>query len=98
MKKSTSRIKEEIVRLQNQLKQAEMREAERIGRIALKAGLGEMAIEESRLLVAFEGIVAQFRESQPKSSGRQRASLSKAVDAKATTVSPDATASGNYQA
>jgi len=98
MKKSTSRIKEEIVRLQNQLKQAEMREAERIGCIALKAGLGELAIEEGRLLVAFESIVAQFRESGPKSSGRQRASLPTPVGAKATTVTPDATASGNYQA
>lgn len=41
MKKPSSKIREEIARLQDQLKQAETREAERIGRIALKAGLGK---------------------------------------------------------
>ena len=42
MKKPSSKIREEIAKLQEQLKQAETREAERIGRIALKAGLGEI--------------------------------------------------------
>ena len=42
MKKPSSKIREEITRLQEQLRQAETREAERIGRIALKAGLGEI--------------------------------------------------------
>ena len=36
MKKPSSRIKEEIAKLQEQLKAAETREAERIGRIALE--------------------------------------------------------------
>ncbi len=45
MKKPSSKIREEIGKLQEQLKQAETREAERIGRIALKAGLGEIEID-----------------------------------------------------
>ena len=49
MKKPSSRIREEIARLQEQLKAAETREAERIGRIALKAGLGDIEIDESLL-------------------------------------------------
>ena len=49
MKKPSSKIREEIARLQDQLRQAETREAERIGRIALKAGLGEIEIEETEL-------------------------------------------------
>lgn len=61
MKKPSSRIREEIARLQDQLKQAETREAERIGRIALKAGLGEIEIEEAALLTAFEEVAEQFR-------------------------------------
>ena len=53
MKKTSSKIREEIAKLQDVLKAAETREAERIGRIALKAGLGEIEIEDSALLATF---------------------------------------------
>jgi len=62
MKKPSSRIREEIARLQDQLKQAETREAERIGRVALKAGLGDIEIDESDLQSAFEQLSARFRK------------------------------------
>ena len=62
MKKPSSRIKEEIAKLQEQLKAAETREAERIGRIALKAGIGEVEIDESKLLAEFENLAKRFRE------------------------------------
>ena len=61
MKKPSSKIRDEIARLQEQLKAAETREAERIGRLALKAGLGEIAIEEAELVAAFETLAARFR-------------------------------------
>ena len=61
MKKPSSRIREEIARLQEQLKAAETREAERIGRIALKAGLGDIEIDETRLLEGFEELAKRFR-------------------------------------
>ena len=48
MKKPSSKIREEIAKLQDQLKYAETREAERIGRIALKAGLGEIEVARRR--------------------------------------------------
>jgi len=60
MKKPTSKIREELARLQEQLKQAETRDAERIGRIALKAGLGEIEIEDSALQAAFEDVAKRF--------------------------------------
>lgn len=63
MKKPSSRIREEIARLQEQLKAAETREAERIGRIALKAGLGEVEIDEAKLLEGFEDLAKRFRGS-----------------------------------
>ena len=66
MKKSSNRIRAEIARLQEILKAAETREAERIGRIALKAGLGEIAIEESNLAEAFEEIARRFRAGQSR--------------------------------
>lgn len=64
MKKATAKIREELARLQEQLKQAETRDAERIGRIALKAGLGEIEVEGANLQVAFEDMVKRFREGQ----------------------------------
>jgi len=66
MKKPTAKIREEIARLQEQLKQAETRDAERIGRIALRAGIGEIEIEEADLLSAFQEVVSRFhRETKP---------------------------------
>ncbi|MCP3468680.1 TraC family protein [Bradyrhizobium sp. CCGUVB23] len=62
MKKPSRQIRDEIARLQDQLKQAETREAERIGRIALKAGIGGFEIDEGALLSAFEDIVGRFRK------------------------------------
>ena len=71
MKKPSSKIREEIARLQEQLKSAETREAERIGRIALRAGLGEIAVEESDLQAAFEELAAKFRGKGGKATGRK---------------------------
>ncbi|KQZ46745.1 TraC family protein [Agrobacterium genomosp. 3] len=61
MRKSTSQIREKLARLQEELKQAETRDAERIGRIALKAGLGEIEIDEMELQAAFEDVAKRFR-------------------------------------
>lgn len=73
MKKPSSRIREEIARLQDQLKQAETREAERIGRIALKAGLGEIEIDEAELQAAFEGIAGRFRGGKGQATDKKNA-------------------------
>lgn len=80
MKKPSRQIRDEIARLQEQLKQAETREAERIGRIALKAGIGEIEIDEGALLSAFEEIAGRFR----KGGGRAATA--------AATVAPGASA------
>jgi len=66
MKKPSSKIRDEIARLQEQLKAAETREAERIGRLALKAGLGEIAIDDAELVTAFETLAARFRTGREK--------------------------------
>jgi ribosomal protein L5 len=71
MKKPSSKIREEIARLQDQLRQAETREAERIGRIALKAGLGETEIEEAELQEAFEEIAEMFRAAKARAAGKK---------------------------
>ncbi|MBO0134303.1 conjugal transfer protein TraC [Agrobacterium burrii] len=71
MKKPSSRIREEIARLQDQLKQAETREAERIGRIALKAGLGEIEIDETELQATLEEIAKRFRGGKGAATGKK---------------------------
>lgn len=63
MKKPASKIREDIARLQEDLKAAETREAQRIGRVALKAGLGDIDIDETKLLAVFEELAGRFRES-----------------------------------
>lgn len=62
MKKPSSKLRAEIAKLQEQLKQAETREAERIGRIALKAGLGDIEVDEIELQTAFECVANRFRK------------------------------------
>lgn len=71
MKKPSSKIREEIARLQDQLRAAETREAERIGRIALKAGLGEIETEEAELQAAFEEITERFRGGTGPTTGKK---------------------------
>lgn len=73
MKKPSSKIREEIAKLQEQLKHAETREAERIGRVALRAGLGEIEIEEIELQAAFEELTKCFRGGTAGTSGRKGA-------------------------
>ena len=72
MKKSSFKIRAEIAQLQEQLKAAETREAERIGRIALKAGLGEIEVDETQLQAAFEGLAKRFRGGEVRTTGGKR--------------------------
>ncbi|PDS33784.1 conjugal transfer protein TraC [Rhizobium anhuiense] len=72
MKKPSSKIRDEIAKLQEQLKIAETREAERIGRIALKAGLGEIEIDEAELQAAFEQLTKRFRGGHGATTGGKK--------------------------
>lgn len=98
MKKPSSKIREEIAKLQEQLKHAETREAERIGRIALRAGLGEIEIEETELQAAFEELAKRFRGGKSGTSGRKGAGESSAVSGQSETVSSGAAASSIAEA
>ncbi|AYD04867.1 TraC family protein [Neorhizobium sp. NCHU2750] len=61
MRKPTAKLRDELARLQEELRHAETRDAERIGRIALKAGLGDFEVEPNALQSAFEEIATRFR-------------------------------------
>jgi len=91
MKKPSSKIRDEIARLQEQLKVAETREAERIGRIALKAGLGEIEVDEAELQAAFEEVAKRFRGGKGATTGGKKG----AGDGGGATSSPaDASGAG----
>jgi methanogenic corrinoid protein MtbC1 len=92
MKKPSSKIREEIARLQDQLRQAETREAQRLGRIALKAGLGEIEIEETELQAAFEEITGRFRGGKASSTGRKNAGDGRTGGEPTETIAPGAPA------
>ncbi|TGT95050.1 TraC family protein [bacterium M00.F.Ca.ET.163.01.1.1] len=94
MKKPSSKIREEIARLQEQLRLAETREAERIGRIALKAGLGELEIEEAALQAAFEETAKRFRGGKGEATGRKNAGDGRSAGAATAAVEAGAGARG----
>lgn len=94
MKKPSSKIREEIARLQDQLKQAETREAERIGRIALKVGLGEIEIDEAELQAAFEDVAERFRGGQGSATGKKDVGGGRTTSGTSATQSPSADAGG----
>jgi len=98
MKKPSSKIREEIAKLQEQLKHAETREAERIGRIALRAGLGEIDIEETALQAAFEELVKRFRGGKPGTSGRKGAGESNTGGGQSETIASGAASGGTAEA
>ncbi|GGB11179.1 conjugal transfer protein TraC [Brucella endophytica] len=74
------------------MKQAETREAERIGRVALKAGLGEVAIEEAALQAAFEDIARRFRDGRGAATGRKSSTDGRGDGASSATVEAGAAA------
>ena len=98
MKKPSSKIREEIAKLQEQLKHAETREAERIGRVALRAGLGEIEIEETDLQAAFEELVKRFRGGKPCTSGRKGAGQSSTLSGQSEAVATGAASGGTAEA
>jgi len=98
MKKPSSRIREEIARLQDQLKQAETREAERIGRVALKAGLGEIDIDEAELLAAFEELAGRFRKGGKMAPGDRKGRGQGAASPSSATVPAGADAGNGGEA
>jgi len=98
MKKPSSKIRDEIAKLQEQLKAAETREAERIGRIALKAGLGEIEIDESELQAAFEDLAKRFRGGKAVTTGGKKGGNAGEISASSTQDAAGAAAGGTAEA
>lgn len=98
MKKPSSKIRDEIAKLEEQLKVAEKRDAERIGRVALKAGLGDVVIDEAELQAVFEDVAKRFRGGKGGSSGKERAGTGSTTSTQNTTVPPGAASSSTSEA
>jgi hypothetical protein len=63
------KLKEEIAKLESQA-------VDQIGRIAIKAGLTELAIDDDLLLKEFQAIAAKFREQSKEPTGQEALSPS----------------------
>lgn len=98
MKKPSSKIRDEIAKLQEQLKAAETREAERIGRIALKAGLGDIEVDEAELQAAFEDLAKRFRGGEVRTSGGKRGASAGESSAPSAQNATGAAAGGTAEA
>ncbi len=98
MKKPSSKIRDEIAKLQEQLKAAETREAERIGRIALKAGLGEIEVDEAELQAAFEDLAKRFRGGKAATTGGNKGGNAGESSAPSAQNAAGAAASGTAEA
>jgi ribosomal protein L5 len=98
MKKPSSKIRDEIAKLQEQLKAAETREAERIGRIALKAGLGEIEVDEAELQAAFEDLAKRFRGGKAATTGGKKGGNADESSAPSAQNAAGAAASGTAEA
>ncbi|ANH08964.1 ribosomal protein L5 [Rhizobium rosettiformans] len=98
MKKPSSKIRDEIAKLQEQLKAAETREAERIGRIALKAGLGEIEVDEAELQAAFEDLAKRFRGGKAATTGGKKGGNAGESSAPSAQNAAGAAASGTAEA
>ena len=98
MKKPSSKLRAEIAKLEEQLKVAETRDAERIGRIALKAGLGDIEVDENELREAFEDIAKRFRGGKSGSNGKDRTGEGANRSPQTATVPPGATAGNGGEA
>ncbi|MDR6671207.1 TraC family protein [Rhizobium sp. 1399] len=59
--KSPAEIRAQMDALRNELKEAEAREAERLGGLAVKAGLHEIDVADSDLVQALKEVVTRFQ-------------------------------------
>ena len=60
-KKNVQKIHDEITRLQQELESVRQAEAERLGSLAVKAGLSDIDVSDKELLAALKEVAARFQ-------------------------------------
>ena len=66
----------ELNRIKAELAELESKAAERIGKIALAAGLGDLDIDDASLRKEFEAIASKFRKGEAKQAAPMAATNS----------------------
>lgn len=61
-KKNVQRIQDEIARLQGELDAHRKAESERLGDLAVKAGLADIEVADRELLSALKAVAAKFQD------------------------------------
>lgn len=67
--KTPAQIKAEMERLKQELKEAEAKEAERLGALAIKAGLHEIEASDAELIKVMKEVAGRFQPA-PSQSGK----------------------------
>ena len=62
--KTPAQIKAEMERLKQELKEAEAKEADRLGALAIKAGLHEIEASDADLVKAMKEVAARFQTAR----------------------------------
>ena len=70
MAKSLAKLKEEQEKLKAQIKEAEEREAHRVGRLAASEGLLDLNISDAEWRQLFKETAARFRQKAEKPAGQ----------------------------
>ncbi len=65
--KTPAQIKAEMERLKQELKEAEAKEAERLGALAIKAGLHEIEASDADLIKAMKEVASRFQSASSQS-------------------------------
>ena len=66
----------ELNRIKAELAAMESKAAEKIGKLAIAAGLGDLAIDDAQLRKEFEAIASKFRKSEGKQAAPMAATNS----------------------
>ncbi|WP_368649934.1 TraC family protein [Brucella intermedia] len=64
--RTPAQIKAEMERLKQELKEAEAKEADRLGALAIKAGLHEIEASDADLVKAMKEVAARFQTARPQ--------------------------------
>ena len=68
-RESVASIQQELANLQRRMAEAEQREGERLGKLAIETGLVRLGLDEKTVREEFQKIVARFQKAEGEPSG-----------------------------
>jgi TraC-like protein len=76
-RESVTAIQQELVNLQRRMAEAEQREGERLGKLAIETGLARLGLDDKTVREEFQKIAARFQKAEGASPGQPAGSRRK---------------------